>query len=52
MLTYTLIGIALAAVVYLFTREKETEEVVEMEGWEANPSQDLRRPLSDAFTRF
>ena len=37
MLTYTLLGLALAAVVYLFTRKTETDVVVEMEEWEANP---------------
>ena len=52
MLTYALVGIALAAVVFLFTRKTETEEVVELAEWEANPTQDLRRPLSKAFARF
>ena len=52
MLTYALVGVALVVVIIIFRHASETEEVVELTEWEANPTQDLRKPLTDAFTRF
>ena len=52
MLTYVLVSVAVVVVIIIFRHGSETDEVVELAEWEANPTQDLRRPLSKAFARF
>ena len=52
MISYIIGTAVLAAIVFVIALKRRTEVVEDLEGWDANPSQDLRNPLSNTFTRF